>query len=160
MKKVLVSGTFDPPTKGHLSIIERCSEIFDETVVCIFVNVEKEPMFSVEERREMILAMCKDLDGVTVDSWDEMLADYAKINGIRFVARGIRGEGDIGYEMYMARKNKEYNSELETIFFPAREGEENITSTLVRKSIKSGEDISGLVHKAVEEIIKDKYFKE
>ena len=155
MKRVLVSGTFDPPTKGHLSIIQRCSEIFDETVVCVFVNSEKTPMFSVGERKLMIARMCEGLNGVTVDSWSGMLADYAREKGISFVARGIRGKEDIDYEMEMARKNKEYNSALETIFFPAENGQESITSTLVRRALERGEDISELVHPQVAKIITD-----
>lgn len=156
MKRVLVSGTFDPPTMGHLSVIERCSQIFDETVVCVFVNAEKTPMFTEEERKLMIEGMCKDLHGIRVDSWSGMLAEYARENGISFVARGIRGKEDIEYEMDMAMRNKGYNPDLETIFFPAKKGQEDISSTLVRSALENCEDISALVHPFVDEMINKK----
>ncbi len=153
MKKVLVSGTFDPPTLGHLSIIEKCAEIFDTVVVCIFVNPEKKPLFTVEERAEMILAMCKDIPSVTVDHFEGMLADYARENSIEYVARGIRDSRDAEYELFMAEKNKEYNERLSTVFFPAEKELCAVSSTHIRDNIDDLDSVKNMLCESVTEII-------
>ena len=153
MKKILVSGTFDPPTLGHLSIIKQCSEIFESTVVCVFVNPEKTPMFSLDMRMEMLREMCKDSPSVTVDSHEGMLYEYAEKNSIEYIARGIRGADDVEYEVYMARKNREYNSNLSTLFFPSSESLKDISSTLVRENINNEEYLNKVLPAAVVNII-------
>ena len=153
MKKVLVSGTFDPPTLGHLSIIKKCTEIFDTVVVCVFVNPEKKPLFTVEERIEMISAMCKDLPSVTVDYFEGMLADYARQNSIEYVARGIRDGKDAEYELFMAEKNKEYNEKLNTVFFPAEKDLCTVSSTQIRDNIDDLDSVKNMLCESVTEII-------
>lgn len=154
-KRVLVSGTFDPPTLGHNDIIKKCSEIFDEVVVCIFKNSEKSNMFSESQRIFMLSELKSEngYDNVRIDCYPGYVADYARDNDIHYVARGIRGKEDIEYEMLMANVNKVYNSSLDTVFFPCLEQHRNISSTAVRKAISEGKDLSALLCRSTLEII-------
>lgn len=153
MKKILVSGTFDPPSVGHLSVIKKCLPIFDEVVVCIFINPDKKPTFSLEARREMLLCMCGEYENVKIDSYNGMLVDYARENGIYYIARGVRSANDFLYEKEMAEYNAKALNGLTTIFFASDEGEEEISSTLIRSEIQNGRDISRLVAPSVLSII-------
>ena len=135
MKKALITGSFDPPTLGHLDLIERCSALFDQTVVCIFVNSEKNYMFGLEKRRKMLEAVCARFDNVTVDAYGGLVADYAAENGIDVIVKGARNGADYDYECMIARVNDSV-FETETVILPSRPGLEHVSSTAAREMIK------------------------
>lgn len=139
-KKALVTGSFDPPTLGHLALIEQAARLFDEVVVCVFRNSEKEYWFSEAERSEMLLAMIAErgLSNVTVDVSGGYVADYAREKGIGFVFRGVRNEKDMAYEMDMARYNRNRNPGLETVLWVASAEQKEISSTEVRSLLQKG----------------------
>lgn len=151
MKKILYSGTFDPLTKGHLDLIRRGSRLADQLVVGIIRNPNKTPMFSVEERKEMIEAEIADLSNVVVDSFEGLLVDYVKDNDIDAVLRGLRATMDFEYEIQMAQVNAKLHREMETIFLMTDERYSYISSSVVREVYTLGGDISDLVPKKIYE---------
>ena len=156
-KKALVTGSFDPPTMGHLELIAEAARVFDEVVVCVFRNSEKEYLFSESERFEMLSAMIKEreLSHVTVDVNDGFVADYARERGIGFVFRGVRDEKDMAYEMEMARYNHQRNPELETVLWVAPNEQKGISSTEVRISLQKGVVPDEVLPKSVSELIRN-----
>lgn len=157
MKRVMVSGSFDPPTLGHLALMKQCAALFDEVVVCLFRNVDKRALFSVEDRLSMLRAMAEEagLSSVRVDASDGYAADYAKSHDIGFVVRGLRDERDAAYEIEMARYNNKRSPGLETLLWVAPYEEREISSTEVRKKLLAGEDASGLLPAAVLRIARE-----
>ena len=139
-KKALVTGSFDPPTNGHLALIREAASVFDEVVVCVFRNCEKHYMFSEAERAEMLRAMIAEsgFSGVTVDVSDGYVADYAREKGIGYLFRGVRDEKDMAYEMEMARYNRNRTPGLETILWVAPDEKKEISSTEVRSLLHNG----------------------
>lgn len=150
-KKALVTGSFDPPTLGHLELIVEAARVFDEVVVCIFRNSEKKYLFSESERFEMLTVMIRErgLSHVTVDVNDGYVADYAREKGIGFVFRGVRDEKDMAYETEMARYNHERNPGLETLLWVAPSEQKGISSTKVRVSLQKGEIPDDVLPKSV-----------
>lgn len=149
MKKILYSGTFDPLTKGHLDLIRRGSGLADQLVVGIIRNPNKTPMFSIEERKEMIEAEIADLPNVVVDSFEGLLVDYVKANNIDAVLRGLRATIDFEYEIQMAQVNAKLHGNMETIFLMTDERYSYISSSVVREVYALGGDISDLVPKKI-----------
>ena len=139
-KKALVTGSFDPPTNGHLALIREAASVFDEVVVCVFRNCEKHNMFSEAEREEMLRVMIAEsgLSGVSVDVSDGYVADYAREKGIGYIFRGVRDDKDLAYEMEMARYNRNRNPGLETILWVAPDEKKGISSTEVRSLLHNG----------------------
>lgn len=154
MKTALVSGSFDPPTSGHLNIIERASVMFDKVYVTVFINADKTPRFDVSVRLEMLKTACKHLDNVICDTNDGMLADYCKDKGIQTVVKGARNAVDFEYEVKMAQFNRERNFGLDTVILPVEAGLEEISSTALYEKIKSGEDFDKYLPNGVADIIK------
>lgn len=154
MKTALVSGSFDPPTSGHLNIIERASAMFDKVYVTVFINADKTPRFDVSARLEMLKTTCKHLDNVICDTDDGMLADYCKKKGIQTVVKGARNAADFEYEVKMAQFNRKRNPKLDTVILPVEAGLEDISSTALYEKIKSGEDLDKYLHDGVADIIK------
>ena len=117
MKKVIAiyPGTFDPLTNGHLDLIQRGSKIFDELVVAILRNPEKDPLFTITERKEVLLRMTRRFRNVRIDTFDGLLVDYARSKGARAVLRGIRAISDYEYELQMALMNRKLEPNLETV---------------------------------------------
>lgn len=142
MKKGLITGSFDPPTRGHLHIIRMAADIFDHLTVCVFINHEKTPMFSSSIRCRMLQAMMEEagLAGrVVVDSDDGYVADYAREHEIGYLIRGIRNDADLSYELEMAAFNRKKTPGLETVFFPALPEEKELSSTVVRDRLCQGD---------------------
>ena len=139
MAKALVTGSFDPVTRGHFSLIQTASRAFDHVTVCIFVNPDKKYRFSVKERIAFIEAGIAELgiDNVTADYSSGYVADYAEEHGIEYVVRGIRTADDMAYELEMANYNHTRNPKLETLLWSATNNVE-ISSTAVRNSLKNG----------------------
>ena len=158
MKKVIAiyPGSFDPPTNGHLDLIERGSKIFDELVVAILRNPEKNPLFSLADRRKMLEAMTADFDNVSVDTFDGLTVDYALRVDARAILRGIRAISDYEYELQMALMNRKLHPELETVFMMPAEQYSYISSRLVREVAQLGGSIKDLVPEMVEQRVREK----
>lgn len=151
MKRVIAiyPGTFDPPTNGHLDLINRGAKIFDELVVAILRNPDKTPLFSLEERRDMLETLVKRWENVRVDTFDGLLVDYAADQGAQAVLRGIRAVSDYEYELQMALMNRKLDPGLETIFMMPAEAYSYLSSRLVREIGLLGGNVEGLVPELV-----------
>jgi pantetheine-phosphate adenylyltransferase len=158
LKKVIAiyPGSFDPPTNGHLDLIERGSHIFDELVVAILRNAEKTPLFSVGERRKMLEDLTAGFKNVRVDVFDGLTVEYAARVKASAVLRGIRALSDYEYELQMAMMNRKLRPDLETVFMMPAEQYSYLSSRLVREVARLGGDISGLVPELVEQRLKEK----
>lgn len=150
-------GSFDPITKGHLDLIERCAPLVDQLVVAVLRNADKRPLFSLDERVEMLQEVVKDFANVVVDSFDGLLVDYARSKKARILLRGIRAISDYEYELQMALMNRRLAPEIETMFMMAGEAYSFISSKLVKEVIGLGGDIRGLVPPSVEERLKERF---
>ena len=139
MKKALITGSFDPITTGHLDIITRAAAIFDAVFVVAFENAGKKCMFSPEKRLALMARACSGIKNVVTDYYDGYVVDYMKIHGIDIIVRGIRNSDDAVYELMMAQNNKKLFEKAETVFLPASEGFEDISSTSVREAVLRGE---------------------
>ena len=158
LKKVIAiyPGSFDPPTHGHLDLIERGSQIFDELVVAILRNPEKNAVFSLAERRLMLEAMTEGFRNVRVDTFDGLTVDYALRVKARAILRGIRAISDYEYELQMALMNRKLHPELETVFMMPAEQYSYLSSRLVREVAQLGGSVEGLVPEMVERRLKEK----
>lgn len=158
MKKVIAiyPGSFDPLTNGHLDLIERGSKVFDELVVAILRNPEKDPLFTLAERSEMLRAMTARWKNVRVDSFEGLLVDYAVKQGAQAVLRGIRAISDYEYELQMALMNRKLQPDLETIFMMPAEQYSYISSRLVKEIFRLGGSVRGLIPQMVEDRLRTK----
>ncbi len=158
MKKVtaIYPGSFDPPTNGHLDLIERGSKIFDELVVAILRNPDKDPLFSLGERRRMLEALTAEFHNVRVDTFDGLTVDYAAKMKASAVLRGIRALSDYEYELQMALMNRKLQPNLETVFMMPAEQYSYLSSRLVREVAKLGGSIADLVPQMVEQRLREK----
>lgn len=133
-KRVVYVGSFDPITNGHLDIIERLSQSFDEVTVLISSSLQKKYLFSLKERKKLVADSCKHLKGsVIVDSWDGLLVEYMKKNKIKILAKGLRNSRDFDYEIVMDQTNKSLYPETETIYLISRAELSFVSSTLVKE---------------------------
>ena len=149
-------GSFDPPTNRHLDLIQRGSKIFEELVVAILRNSEKTPMFSVAERREMLLQLTADLKNVRIDMFDGLMVEYAKSIDAMCVLRGIRAISDYEYELQMALMNRKLEPTLETVFMMPADKYSYVSSRLVREVAQAGGPVKGLVPEVVEQKLREK----
>ena len=149
-------GSFDPPTNGHLDLIERGSHIFEELVVAILRNADKTPLFSVGERRAMLEDLTAKFKNVRVDTFDGLTVDYAAKVKAGAVLRGIRALSDYEYELQMALMNRKLRPDLETVFMMPAEQYSYLSSRLVREVARLGGDVSELVPEIVEQRLKAK----
>jgi pantetheine-phosphate adenylyltransferase len=149
-------GSFDPPTNGHLDLIERGSKIFEELVVAILRNSEKVPMFSVGERLEMLRTLTADLSNVRIDTFDGLMVEYAKSIDAMCVLRGIRAISDYEYELQMALMNRKLEPTLETVFMMPADKYSYVSSRLVREVAQAGGPVKGLVPEVVEQKLREK----
>ena len=144
--KALYAGSFDPLTLGHLNLIERAANIFDEVVVGVVVNLEKRSFFSFEERMAMIRKVTAHLPNVSADMCDGLLADYVNKNGFNIVVRGLRGTSDFDIEQQMAQLHRHlYHHDVETVFLMAHAEYAFISSTMAKQVISLGGDGTRLV---------------
>ncbi len=143
-------GSFDPITNGHLDLIERGSKLFDRLIVSILCNDEKEPLFSVEERVEMLREVLRGFCNVEVDHFDGLLVDYAATRGATVLLRGIRAISDYEKELQMALMNRRLRPDIETLFLMAGEAHSFISSRIVKEVFRLGGNVAGLVPPSVE----------
>ena len=153
-KRAIYPGTFDPITNGHLDIIKRAVHIFDEVVVAVAKSSSKKPMFSLEQRVEMVELATKNMTNVKVVSFDNLLVDFAKDLNIRFIVRGLRAVSDFEYELQMGYANSSLDANLETIYLMPTLENAFISSSVVRTILSHDGDISHLVCKDVLKQIK------
>ncbi|MGD0758229.1 MAG: pantetheine-phosphate adenylyltransferase [Candidatus Sulfotelmatobacter sp.] len=149
-------GSFDPPTNGHLDLIQRGSKMFEELVVAILRNSEKSPMFSVAERLEMLRALTADLKNVRIDTFNGLMVEYAKSIDAVCILRGIRAISDYEYELQMALMNRKLEPTLETVFMMPADKYSYVSSRLVREVAQAGGPVKGLVPEVVEQKLREK----
>lgn len=152
MKTAVYPGSFDPVTSGHLNIIRRAANIFDKLIVCVMVNAGKNPMFTLEEREELIRRVTQDLPNVEVDCSNELLADYARRRGSCVIVKGLRAGSDFENEFQMALVNRKINPELDTMFLTADSRYMYLSSSMVKELGYYGAELSDFLP---EEIISD-----
>jgi len=143
--KALYPGTFDPPTNGHVDLIQRGAKIFDSLTVAILVNPVKNPLFTVEERVEMLEEVTSTIGNVTVATFDGMMVDFARQQGATAVLRGIRAISDYEHEFQMALMNRRLAPEIETVFLQPAGRYSFVSSRMVKEVFSFGGDVTGLV---------------
>lgn len=154
---VIYPGTFDPPTNGHLDLIHRGAKMFDQLIVALLRNSDKTPMFTLEERIEMLRENTSKYPNVRVDSFEGLLVDYAAGQGAQAVLRGIRAVSDYEYELQMAWMNRKLDPRLETIFMMPAEAYSYLSSRLVREIAQLGGSMQGLVPDSIERRLREKF---
>jgi pantetheine-phosphate adenylyltransferase len=154
--RAIYPGSFDPLTNGHLDLIERGSKIFEELIVAILRNSEKDPLFTLEERREMLEQMVRKYGNVRVDTFDGLLVDYAMRQNAKAVLRGIRAISDYEFELQMALMNRKLQPQLETVFMMPAEAYSYLSSRLVKEVFRLGGSVRGLVPELVEQKLTEK----
>lgn len=158
MKAAIYPGSFDPVTFGHLDVIKRASEIFDELTVSVLNNNVKTPLFSVEERVRILEDATKDLPNVMIDSFSGLLIDYAKRKGVHVAIRGLRAITDFEYELQIAQTNKKLsNGELDTVFLTTSLEYAYLSSSSVKEIASFNGDISQCVPDFVGKLVYEKY---
>jgi pantetheine-phosphate adenylyltransferase len=151
-------GSFDPLTNGHLDLIERGRQLFDHLVVAILTNLEKDPLFTIEERVAMIREATAGMENVSVDTFSGLLVDYATEKKARVIMRGVRAFSDYEYELQMALMNRKLQPHLETVFLMPAESYSYVSSRLVKEIFRHGGSVKGLVPPVVEERLQQKVF--
>lgn len=149
-------GSFDPITNGHLDLIERGSDLFDQLIVAVLTNLEKEPLFSLEERVEMLEKVTAGIGNVSVETFSGLLVDYAAQKKARAILRGIRAFSDFEYELQMALMNRKLEPRVETVFLMPGESYTYVSSRLVKEIVRHGGSLKGLVPSLVEERLREK----
>lgn len=155
--RAVYPGTFDPVTNGHMDLIERSAALFDEVVVAILSNTDKTPMFTVEERVEMLKRVVKNLPHVSVTTFGGLLVDYAEQINASVIVRGIRAISDYEYELQMTMMNRRLSSKVETVFLMPAEAYSYLSSRLVKEISALGGSVHGLVPPLVERQLKIKH---
>ena len=148
MHRAVCPGSFDPVTNGHLGIMRRASKLFDELVVAIGVNPRKTGLFSVDERKEILVEQLADLPNVRVGTFEGLLVDFCRENDIQAIVKGVRAVGDFDYELAMAQMNLRLTG-VETLFIPSNPEYSYLSSSLVKEVATYGGDVSGLVPDSV-----------
>ena len=145
MRIAICPGSFDPVTYGHLDIIRRASQMFDRVVVVVMTNASKAPLFSKEERLELLRRATLGLSNVEVDSYGGLLAEYARTRGATVIVKGLRAMSDFEYEFQMALTNRKLNPLVETVFLTTTAEHMYLSSSLVKQVASLGGDITGFV---------------
>ncbi len=157
IRRAVYPGSFDPVTLGHIDIIERAAAIVDELIVGVLINKGKNPLFSVQERVNMLQIITRDIPNVTVESFDGLLVDFLKLKDAEFVIRGLRAITDFEYELQMAQTNRIMAPDTDTIFLTTNLEYAYLSSTTVREVASYGGDVSKFVPDFVEEAVREKY---
>ncbi len=159
MRKVIYPGTFDPVTYGHIDIIKRASELFDAVVVTVAVNPSKSPLFSVEERLELLRESLSEFNNISIDSFDGLVVDHAHQVGAVGIIRGLRQVSDFEYEFQMALMNRKLAGDLSTIFLMPHEKYTYLNSSIIRNLASLHSDVSDFVPECVQKALKNKFSK-
>jgi pantetheine-phosphate adenylyltransferase len=154
--RAVYPGTFDPVTNGHIDLIQRSAELFDQVIVAVLKNTEKTPLFTVAERVEMLEEVVEGLKNVSVTTFQGLLVDFADQNKATVIVRGIRAVSDYEYELQMALMNRRLSPHVETVFLMPAETYSYLSSRLVKEISQLGGSVRGLVPSAVEERLRFK----
>jgi pantetheine-phosphate adenylyltransferase len=156
-KLAVYPGSFDPVTNGHLDLVRRATGIFQKVVVAVLRNIQKDCLFTVEERVELLRESVSGLPSVEVDAFDGLLVDYVRRKKARHILRGIRAVSDFEYEFQMALMNRRLAPDLETVFLMPREEYTYLSSRLVREVARLGGPVEGLVPPPVIRLLKERF---
>ena len=152
----IAAGSFDPPTDGHLNIIERGLAVFDRIIVAVAVNTSKKTIFTPEERLAMLREIFKDKPNVEVDAFEGMLVDYARKKGVHTILRGLRTMGDYEYESQMALANKTLDPDIEILYMMTEGKYAHLSSSIIKEIITFGGSGCGMIHPVVAQKLKEK----
>ena len=150
-------GSFDPVTRGHMDIIERAANINERLIVGVLINSAKNPLFTLEERVELLRECCKDLPNVTVESFDGLTVNFAKSHGATVLVRGLRAVTDFDVEMQLAQTNRALMPDVDTMFFATSINWSYLSSSVVKEAARYGSDVSKFVTPNVARALQEKY---
>jgi pantetheine-phosphate adenylyltransferase len=157
MSSAIYPGSFDPVTLGHLDIIKRTSEMFDEVIIGVLNNTSKSPLFSVEERVNMLVEVVSDIPNVRVESFGGLLVDFARQNNVKTIIRGLRAVTDFEYELQLAQSNRKVAPEIDTVFLTTSIEYAYLSSSIVKEYASFGVDIGQFVPEGIVDKIRRKY---
>lgn len=157
MRVAVYPGSFDPITNGHLDIIKRASRLYDKVIVGVLNNASKNPIFTADERKQMIDEVTRDIENVSCDVFSGLLVDFAKQNNANVIIKGLRTVSDFEYEFQMALLNKALNPEYETVFMMTDSKFSYISSSMVKEVAKYDGQLDGFVPLSIKEKIKSKF---
>ena len=154
MRTAICPGSFDPITVGHLDLVERASRIFDEVIVCVMANGEKRPMFTLDERLELVRGSVAHIPNARAAACEGLLAHFAREEGAAALVKGARGSGDFDWELQLAQINRDLNPALDTVILPARGRHLHISSTMVREMIRYQQPLDDYVPAGAADILR------
>jgi pantetheine-phosphate adenylyltransferase len=157
MRRAIYPGSFDPVTNGHLDVIERAQKLFDEVVVAVAHNDEKQPLFSLDDRLDLLRKTAGKIDRVRIAEFEGLLVEFARKEKAGAVIRGLRAVSDFEFEFQMALMNRKLNPGIETIFLMPKEEYTYLSSRIVKEIARLGGDVSGFVPACVARALKTKF---
>ncbi|HET7483536.1 MAG TPA: pantetheine-phosphate adenylyltransferase [Actinomycetota bacterium] len=157
MAVALCPGSFDPPTNGHVDVVERAARYFDSVVVAVIANPSKAPLFTLEERTQMLRDALTHVENIEITSFDGLLVDFARARQIEVVVKGLRAVSDFEYELQMAQMNEALSPGLDTMFMTAKPAWSFLSSSLVKEVARYGGSIGGLVPVGVEKALRERF---
>ena len=156
IRRAIYPGSFDPVTNGHMDIIKRAANLFDEVIIALAVNIGKDPLFTLEERLDMLREACRHIPNVIVDSFDGMLVRYAACRNANVIVRGLRALSDFEFEFEMALMNRRLDNGVETVFMMTNAEYSYLSSSIIKEVAGFGGSVGGLVPEIVEKYLKKK----
>ncbi|MFD0867563.1 Phosphopantetheine adenylyltransferase [Chlamydia abortus] len=150
-------GSFDPVTYGHLDVIQRASQVFEKVIVAVLKNSSKTPLFSIQERKQLLEQVTEHLPNVEVDSFDDLLINYMSERNARVIVKGLRAVSDFEYELQMAALNRKMNSDIETFFMMASSQYSYLSSSIVKQIAQFHGPVNDLVPEVVEQALRQKF---
>src|SRR5579859_7189589 len=153
MRTAIYPGSFDPLTNGHLDVIQRATKLFDRVIVAVAKNESKNPLFTMEERLELVERAVKHLPNVEADSFDGLLVDYVQRRSAQAIIRGLRAVSDFEFEFQLALMNRKLNERIETIFMMPKDTYTFLSSRIVKEIARLGGDVSAFVPPKVKEVL-------
>lgn len=157
MKTSVYPGSFDPVTNGHVDVIERASKIFEKVIIAVGDNPEKKPLFTIQERIDMIKEVTKNLKNVEVEGFEGLLLDFVKEEKSKIIIRGLRAVSDFEFEFQRALLNRKINGDIETIFIMTKEDYVYLNSSIVKEMAMFGGSVGKLVPRIVKEKLREKF---
>ncbi|HEX2049365.1 MAG TPA: pantetheine-phosphate adenylyltransferase [Actinomycetota bacterium] len=156
-RTALCPGSFDPPTNGHLDVVERTARYFERVVVAVIANPSKQPLFTLEERTSMLADAVAHLDNVEIESFDGLLVDFARDHDVSVVVKGLRAVSDFEYELQMSQMNAALSPGLDTMFLTAKPAWSFLSSSLVKEVARFGGSVDGLVPPVVAKALAERF---
>lgn len=157
MSRAIYPGSFDPVTLGHLDIIKRSAEMFDELIVGVLINTAKSPLFSLEERVNMLKNVVSDIPNVKVVGFEGLLVDFARQNDIKVIVRGLRAVTDFEYELQIAQSNRKVAPDIDTVFLTTNIAYSYLSSSVVKEYASFGVDVKDFVPEEIQGILRERF---